>query len=469
MAWRRLGALPRLPLLARRLRRSPLFLPLGVALLLGVGVLVRTLSLRLAGDPEPPITGLGQRLLAGGLESLLPAAGPRLRGTLYQGIVLDRDQVLNAETFTELRSRVEELSRAFRTVHPEVNIQVQLFRSDTLIPHLRSRVRSGLGPDILLVSGLFANDLNQLGLTSPATLTAAEWNQINPSAMERLRLPNGQISGVPALFHPELACFNRSRLRSSPTTLDELLQRSAQGLRVGLGAHPFSIYWTAGSLGANDALVAAARGEALTPEQRLRLRGWVQWLQGASLQQRVTLFSDQNQVLKEFRRGQLDWISCNSIALPNLRAQMGSRLGVATLPSGPGGEPTPVSRERVMVFGRGSSPEQRRIAEAMVRFTINPLIQRTLTLDTMAVLPVNRFVPPPVNSSASLQAMVESQRQSNANTMLVELVHPGDARLLQLSQTMVQVVFGELEPDPAVEAIIRDLRPTPSRSLVGER
>ncbi len=455
-----LPARPQLLARLRHLRRSRFALPLAALLLLGVAFALRGLSQRLTSAPEALTPGFRLRLLTGGYESLLPAAGPQLRGTLYLGMVLDRDQALNADTVTDLRGRLEELEKAFRTVYPQVSIQLQLFRSDTLIPELTSRVRSGLGPDLLVVSGLFANDLQLLGLTEATRLGPEEQRQFNPAALERLQLPDGRMTGVPLLFHPEVACFNRSRLAESPATLEELLQRSAEGARVGLAAHPLSLYWTAGSLGANGALVAAAQGRSLTPEQRQRLRGWLVWLQAASLQQRVTVYADQGQVLKDFHQGRLDWISCSSIAIPTLRKQLGGRLGVAPLPSGPGGEPTPVSRERVMVFGRGSSPGQRRIAEAMVRFSINPLIQRNFTLGTMAVLPVNRFVPAPVNSSATLAALVESQRQSDANSMLVEFVHPGDPRLGALARTLVQLVFGDLDPDAAAVVLVEDLRPS---------
>ncbi|MFM7677139.1 MAG: extracellular solute-binding protein [Synechococcus sp.] len=453
----RLRLLPRL----RRLRRSRYALFLAALLLLGVAFALRGLSQRLTGAEQPLTPGFRLRLLTGGFASLMPAEGPRLRGTLYLGVVLDRDQVLNADTVMDLRGRVEELDKAFRTVYPEVTIQLQVFRSDTIIPELAARVRSGLAPDLLVVSGLFANDLQLLGLTEPTRLGPEERRQFNEAALDRLRLPDGRMTGVPLLFHPEVACFNRSRLDTSPATVEELLQRSAEGTRVGLAAHPLSLYWTAGSLGANGALVEAARGRSLTPEQRQRLRDWLVWLRAASLQHRVTVYADQNQMLKDFHQGRLDWISCSSIDIPTLRQQLGPRLGVAPLPSGPGGDPTPVSRERVMVFGRGSSPEQRRIAEAMVRFSINPLIQRNFTLGTMAVLPVNRFVPPPVNSSATLAALAESQRQSDANPMLVEFVHPGDPRLGALARTLVQLLFGDLDPDAATAVLIEELRPAP--------
>ncbi|MCT0223740.1 extracellular solute-binding protein [Synechococcus sp. CS-1328] len=451
-----------LPSWGRLRRHFPAALPLAVLLLVIVAWSLRSAVQWLGRDADPATPGLRSQLRATSLEGLEPVSGPQLRGTFYMGIVLDQDQIVNAQTYADLNKRVDSLTQMFRTIYPDVTVQVQLFHSETLIPQLTARVRSGLGPDLLLASGLIAGDLYALGLSESVLMTAQEQQQFNPGALERLRLPDGRLSGVPLLFHPEVICFNRSKIKTSPATLEELLQASSEGLRVGLSVNPIKIYWTAGALGADQSLVRVMQGETLSPELRQRLLGWLSWLQSASLQQRVTIYADQGQVLDDFLNDRLDWISCSSINIPTLRRKLGPRLGVATMPSGPGGEPTPISRERVMVFGRSSSPDQRRIAKAMASFSINPLIQRSMTIGTFSLLPVNRFVPPPVSSSSTLRALVESQRQSNATEPLLDLLRPGDPRLVALDQTLVQLVFGALSPEEATEALIRDLQPQPS-------
>ncbi|QPN60617.1 extracellular solute-binding protein [Synechococcus sp. CBW1002] len=441
---------------------SPVALPLALLLLVIGGWSLKSAVQWLGRDADSASPALRSKLQGMALESLESVSGPPLRGTLYMGIVIDPDRILNPEAYGDLNKRVQSLTNAFRTVHPGVTVQVQLFRSDSVIPKLKARVRSGLGPDLLVASGLIAGDLHAMGLSDSVQLTTQEQQQFHPASLARLRLPNGRLSGVPLLYFPEVICFNRSKVKTSPATLEELLQASAEGLRVGLATNPINIYWTAGALGANQALVTVMRGKPLQPELRQRLLGWLRWLQSASLQQRVTFYADQGQVLDDFLHDRLDWISCSSTNFSTLQRQLGPRLGVATMPSGLGGEPTPISRERVMVLGKGSSPDQRRIAKAMASFAINPLIQRSMTIGTFSLLPVNRFVPPPVSSSSTLEALVESQRQSNATEPLLDLLHAGDPRLEALAQTLVQLVFGALSPEAATEALIRDLRPLPS-------
>ena len=108
-------------------------------------------------------------------------------------------------------------------------------------------------------------------------------------------------------------------------------------------------------------------------------------------------------------------------------------------------------------FGVNSSANQRRIAEAFATFTVNPLIQRSLTISIQNQLPVNRHVPPPVASSAVLEAMVTSEQQGQVSEEIVKLIPPHDQRRRQITQLMMRLVFGEISPDQATDALIKKL------------
>jgi len=94
----------------------------------------------------------------------------------------------------------------------------------------------------------------------------------------------------------------------------------------------------------------------------------------------VNFYKQQELLLQGLMNGQLDWISCSSTNLARLRKALGDRLGVAVLPSGPAGAATPLLRYRLWVFGPDSNPQQQRIAEAFVRLSLTPTMQRFLTL-----------------------------------------------------------------------------------------
>jgi arabinogalactan oligomer/maltooligosaccharide transport system substrate-binding protein len=189
--------------------------------------------------------------------------------------------------------------------------------------------------------------------------------------------------------------------------------------------------------------------------ERQRITDWLRWLQNASNQQRVSFFADQLSLQNEFRAGRLDWITCSSMSLPRLRKTLGTDLGVAQLPSGPGGLASPVNRLRVLALGRSSSREGRQRAIAFSRFSVNPLVQRNLTLGSQTLLPANRFVKVPVQSSRALEAMVASQQGGQQLTRMVALIHDNDPRLVAAQARITQLVFGEVNPEGAADDLIQ--------------
>jgi hypothetical protein len=316
------------------------------------------------------------------------------------------------------------------------------------------RNRAGLGPDLLLINGDTAKQLVNAGLADPFPLTPTLANLFNPGDLERLRLANGDLAGLPVIIHSQLACFNRKRLPDPPSTLQELLNASAKGHNIGLSVELSTLFWTAGSLGATDAWSRAVKGERLSRADVNSIENWTAWLQDASDQQRITFYSNQTSALTEFSTGRLDWISCSSTNLPRLRKSLGASLGVSNLPSGPGGSASPINRLRVLALGRNSSRQGRDRALAFSRFSVNPLVQRSITLGSQILLPANRFVKVPVQSSVTLQAMSDSQEASLRTAELANLLHVDDPRLDRAQNLITQLVFGEISPQGAATALI---------------
>jgi hypothetical protein len=223
-------------------------------------------------------------------------------------------------------------------------------------------------------------------------------------------------------------------------------------VRVGLSTNPVYLMWTVGGLGATDALLAAEGRQPLSPEHKQSLERWLAWLQNASLQQSITFHEKQDELALKLAQGDLDWIACRSSNLSLLRESLGDALGVASLPGGRWGEATPINRERVLVFGRNSSQSQRRIAREVARFSVNPLVQRNLTISDKVLLPVNRFVPAPVASSSVLAAMVRSAEQSKQASPLIQSLLSNKTK--QAFSTVInQVLFGELTPRQAADVL----------------
>ncbi len=380
-------------------------------------------------------------------------SGSRLRGTLYLTVGINSDEQLEGNQRPRIEENLARLKRDFRELHPAVEFQLMTFPEEDLARQLHVRQQGGLGPDLLLVNARTAIELQRRKLVDSEGFPAEILQQIEPDMLERVRLSDGSLAGLPMLQLPQLACFNRKRLPTgSPTNLDDLLRLSSSGVRVGLSTNPVYLMWTVGGLGATDALLAAEGRQPLSPEHKQSLERWLAWLQNASLQQSITFHEKQDELALKLAQGDLDWIACRSSNLSLLRESLGDALGVASLPGGRWGEATPINRERVLVFGRNSSQSQRRIAREVARFSVNPLVQRNLTISDKVLLPVNRFVPAPVASSSVLAAMVRSAEQSKQASPLIQSLLSNKTK--QAFSTVInQVLFGELTPRQAADVL----------------
>jgi ABC-type glycerol-3-phosphate transport system substrate-binding protein len=383
------------------------------------------------------------------------SAPPQLPNLIYLAIGTNTYQTIDAELVEDLRNRINLLGDGYRQINPATHFQFALYSKEQIIAAMRRRNRAGLGPDLMFVNGHTALRLVEQGLVDPFPLTPDLANLFNAGDLKRMRTGNGALAGLPILIQTQVACFNRKRLPNPPTSLEELLSASAQGNTIGLSVDLTNLFWTAGSIGALNALNRAAVGAPLNPEERRSIFNWLAWLQNAGNQRRVTFYGNASSTLQEFKAGRLDWIPCDSVNLPRLRKSLGPALGVASLPGGPGGQASPVNHLRVLALGRSSSESGRKRALAFSRFSVNPLVQRSLTLGSQTVLPANRFVQVPVQSSRTLAAIVDSQRAGERSSTMVNLLQDDDPRIAATQSLIAQLVFGEVSPLAATDGLIR--------------
>jgi hypothetical protein len=110
---------------------------------------------------------------------------------------------------------------------------------------------------------------------------------------------------------------------------------------------------------------------------------------------------------------------------------------------------------RVFAFGTNSSPRQRRAAEALATFTINPQVQRSILVRTREVLPVNRHVQVPVETSSELAALVTAQQQASlASSLPLARLLPIEAKL---DRILTRFLYGDLEEAAAADLLIATL------------
>jgi hypothetical protein len=120
-----------------------------------------------------------------------------------------------------------------------------------------------------------------------------------------------------------------------------------------------------------------------------------------------------------------------------------------------------VKRIRVLALGSSSSAAGRARAIAFTHFSVNPLMQRELTIGSQSVLPANRFVKVPVQSSTVLAALDQANQQSDQFNSIVKLMHDNDPRFSKAQALITELVFGEVSPRSSAEALIQVLRSKP--------
>jgi len=361
------------------------------------------------------------------------------------------------------------LLAAFQRLRPDVSVEISIEPQETLVETLRRRNSRGLGPDLILVRAPQAVSLAERGLVEPLPSGDPRMREllplITPKTLRRVRTPRG-LAGLPVFTEFSLACYDRRRLNQPPATLNALLALAASGHNVGLSADPTGIWWTAGALGAQTTMmqiITGFRDPLAPPESRQRsiLGGWMRWLRQAALQSHVEMASGSRDLTTGLETGRLSWIPCFSLTLIRLNRTMGANLGVASLPSGPGGPASPFSTTRVWALGRDSSPQQRQLALELAALSLDPLVQRDMMIQNRVLLPANRYVPIPLASSGQLAALSRADQAVDEELGLMAQPFSIDRlqRLLPTLQTvMVDVMVGVMTPEQGADALLR-LRP----------
>ncbi|MFM7266729.1 MAG: hypothetical protein ACKOZW_14295, partial [Cyanobium sp.] len=144
---------------------------------------------------------------------------------------------------------------AYRRLHPNVSIRMQVVPERDLERQLRVHRLRGLGPDLLLVRAPVAISLARKRLIRPLSANLRRSDgiaSVNPAEINRVR-DAGQLVGLPVAQEVSLACFDRRRVSASPTEIGGVLSLAASGASVGVSVDPIGIWWTAGSLWAGEA------------------------------------------------------------------------------------------------------------------------------------------------------------------------------------------------------------------------
>ena len=363
----------------------------------------------------------------------------------------------------ELRIFLDRLFERFNHSNPNANIVYINYKSKNLIKQIERDNSIHLGPDVVITPQYLAEELLARNLTTSLS-NKQYFDSIYSSRIQADAKINNEYSFAPYLISTQIACFNSTTIKKSPSSIEELEKLSASGKKMGLSSQPYDLIWTAGTQGAISEL-SSLGSQSVSDSTYPAIQKWLEWIETAALSQNMSFHRNSRDLAEKLENNELDWVTCYGEQLENLKKTMGNSLGVSALPNGATSKAFPTNRIYGFALGKNSSPIQREMAMKFIKANVNRIAQRKLQLDDTGLLAVNQNVSIPPESSKRLMAINTSfyeQRQNYSKEwpgIFRWLVPEAEnskkrgRRYAQLSRTLTDFTNGYIDIDEAVKII----------------
>ena len=402
-------------------------------------------------------------MAAGSLAILLTScASIKAPKTLF--ITYDVGEENFKEESAQTRIVLDKFFERFKKSNPDINLVYIDYKSRNFYGQIEKDNDLDLGPDLVIVNQFNSTELKARRLTSDLPKQQF-FDSIYSPRMQADAKINNKYTYAPFAISTQIACFNRTTIKKSPSTIDELKKISASGKKIGLSSDLYQLIWTAGTQGAIAELSSIGRQRASNPTYPA-IKKWLQWIETAALYQNISFHENQRELSNKLKNNELDWVTCHGIQLGDLKKTMGHSLGVSALPNGTTSKAFPTHITYGFSLGKNSSQTQREMAMKFIKANVNAIAQRKLELDDEdGLLAANRNVSIPPESSRRLAALNTSfyeQRQDYAKEWpgIIRWFLPESENLEQrgqsygqLRRTLTDFTNGYIDIDEAVKII----------------
>jgi hypothetical protein len=242
-------------------------------------------------------------------------------------------ETISSQDYQRLREVTEGAIDHIKSVDPSIRPQLTLSTHSNFVDEIADQTQSGFGPDLLITDSDTALELYRRKLIDPIQVSPKDRADTPSYLFELVTAEDGQVVGRPVNQFVQLACFNKERIQAPPETLEDLEQESDTN-NFGMALQLKDLFWSAEAFDAGDAMEAALSKRPPDPERQAKVTQWLHWLESASYQQNIRFLNSQASLRTALISGELDWISCWSSSLGELRAQMDNKLALAPLPKG---------------------------------------------------------------------------------------------------------------------------------------
>lgn len=311
------------------------------------------------------------------------------------------------ETFVddtrEIRLFLDTYTEAFQRSNPDTKIVYLSYPYKQFLKEIEADSSLNLGPDLFIPNQITAPILLERNLT--ATVPQQQYfDKIYSPRIKSKAKANKNYTYIPWLIDTQVACFNKTKIAESPTTVEDLEVLSADGKKIGLASTPFELSWTAGTQGAISEF--SSLGTTTKREQAYpAIQKWLQWLRRVASYQNISFHKDARELSTKLKQNELDWITCFGSQIKELRSTMGHNLGIAALPNGEVSKASPRYAIWGFALGKDSSKMQREMAMKLIKASVNDIAQRKIELDDRGLLAANKNVSVPSQSSKTLAAL----------------------------------------------------------------
>ena len=380
---------------------------------------------------------------------------------------INNSETISSKDYERLREVTEDAIDHIRSVDPTIRPQLTLSSQKNFVDEIEDQTRSGFGPDLLITDSDTALELYKRNLIDPIDISREDRADTPSYLFDLVTAKDGQLVGRPVNQFVQLACFNKERLPSPPQTLEQMEQASEEN-NFGMALQLKDLFWSAESFDAGEAMEAALAKLPPDAERQANVTHWLQWLENASYQQNIRFLNDQRTLRDALVAGELDWITCWSSSLRELREQMKDKLALAPLPKGPSTKLKAATKLQVWALGRNSSPTQREKALVMIDFITKPWAQKTYALAGRNSLPVNRKAAKivaakiPGGTEALVMYAQQSLKVNAAKGQSKARVFRDPERYETISDALLDTIYDVSSPEESSQKILKSLRESDS-------
>lgn len=358
---------------------------------------------------------------------------------------------------------VERIIDNYKAVHPDTKVIYNEHNFYTISSAFKERVHQGLGPDAIILPEREIPELIKLNLIENLdkyNINTANWH---PNSLIPLHGVDGSLYGIPIAFQTMTLCYNRALVDTPAKTLDELLQQSSKGIRIGIETQFLKSMWGIGLFGGQ--FFNSANQFVLQPESVIK---WLNWLTEAENNPIFYFDSHPEFLFNLFINGQLDYLPCWNFEFRLLKEELGDKLHITHLPRTSIGSESPYLEVDSFLINVHANQEQKKLAADFGSF-ITQITQQIHLINEakdLSITPINRQTKIDQQLFPNLHILDSTAKSSAVSFPMSEIYNVKRIRYYG-DLLFNQVLQGGIPPEEGVKQFFAKINnPPPDENIV---